>query len=101
MGAAKTEIEIDPEIVDLVPLFLSARIKDVDQLDFLSKAQQFDEMAKICHTIKGIARPYGFPSLESLAIDLEKECKSRNSEHAAELLSKMQDFVKNYRELDL
>jgi HPt (histidine-containing phosphotransfer) domain-containing protein len=93
----KTEIEVDPEIADLIPLFLNARSKDVDQLGVLSQQSNFDEMAKICHTIKGIARPYGFPSLESLAIEMEKECKNKNSNATTELLARMQEFVKEYR----
>lgn len=96
-SSLRTEIEVDPEISDLIPLFLSARCKDVDELESLSEKHDFEEMAKICHTIKGIARPYGFPSLESLAIEMEKECKNHNSDGASELLVKMQEFMRNYR----
>jgi len=96
--SVRTEIEIDPEISDLVPLFLNARCKDVEQLVLHSQKNEFDEMAKICHTIKGIARPYGFPSMEQLAIEMESECKNRNSERALALLNKMQEFIRTYSE---
>jgi HPt (histidine-containing phosphotransfer) domain-containing protein len=93
----KTEVEVDPEIIDLVPLFLNARRKDVETLGELSRRANFEEMAKICHTIKGIARPYGFPSLEQLAVEMERECKSKNSVRTDELLGKMKEFVGLYR----
>lgn len=96
MERQKTEVVVDPEIVDLVPMFIEARKKDVNDLEALAMTSNFEEMARICHTIKGIARPYGFPSLEKLAQELESECKNKNSEHANELLHRMQDFVALY-----
>ncbi len=94
----KTEIEVDPEIADLIPMFLDSRSQDAAKLEDLFKSENFEEMAKICHTIKGIARPYGFPTLESLAIEMESECKRKNAEKTLELVDQMQKFVRNYRE---
>lgn len=96
MSAIRTEVEVEPEIIDLVPHFLKARREDIDLLQSHFRGGRLEEMARICHTIKGIARPYGFPSLENLAVELERECKENNSKRAAELLNKMESFVKPY-----
>lgn len=77
-------------------MFLEARVKDVSKLERLAETSDFEEMARICHTIKGIARPYGFPSLEGMAKELEDECKKQNRERANELLNRMQEFVQVY-----
>jgi HPt (histidine-containing phosphotransfer) domain-containing protein len=93
---SKTEVSVEPEISELVPMFLEARVKDVSKLESLAETSNFEEMARICHTIKGIARPYGFPSLEEMAQELEIECKNKNPERAVELLHRMQEFVEIY-----
>lgn len=96
MELSRTEILIDPELNELVPGFCEARKKDLQDIgQFLSK-NDFVSVAKICHTIKGVARPYGFPTLETLSRQLEAAAKSNNSVLSLQLLKEMKSYMENY-----
>ena len=95
MANFKTEVVIDDDILDLVPKFLMAREKDLAKLDQYLEHRDFDSMAKICHTIKGIARPYGFPTLEKICIQLEDAVETQNSEKSQPLLKKMKEYLQS------
>lgn len=75
MTTLKTEVPVDEDILELVPFFLQSRETDIKKLNSLLSDKNFVEIARISHTIKGIARPYGFPTLEHLARELEDACK--------------------------
>lgn len=74
----QTEIKIEEEIMDLIPSFLQSREADFEKLKTFFDRGQYLEMGRIAHTIKGIARPYGFPTLETYARQLEDLSRNPN-----------------------
>ena len=96
MEMVKTEVNIDSDIYELVPGFSDARKKELDELyKFLNK-KDYLSIAKISHTIKGIARPYGFPTLEALFVRLEKAAKNADSQTCAEILDEVKLYFIDY-----
>ena len=95
-GVPRTEVEVDPDILELVPGFCESRKKDLNNLNTLVQASDFIATAKICHTIKGVARPYGFPTLENLAVKLETAAKESNQKSCLEILNSAQVYFKAY-----
>ena len=91
-----TEIEIDPDIMPLVGNFVEARKQDLNEIERLSAERNFTKIAKICHKIKGFARPYGFPTLETLSKDLELACRMDRGDDVAEIVSKMQGYLERF-----
>ena len=97
METSRTEVVIDSDISELVPGFCESRKKDLKNLtDFLDH-DDFLSIAKIGHTIKGVARPYGFPTLEDLAVKLEKAAKSNDKAGCSEILNSMSTYLKAYQ----
>lgn len=92
----KTEVPVDEDIATLVPNFIKSRNSDINNLKKLIEHNQFSEMAKIAHTIKGIARPYGFPFLEQMARELETACASSDTRSAEASLSQIEKYLKLY-----
>lgn len=96
MELSRTEILIDPELNELVPGFCEARKKDLQDIGQFLSTNDFVSVAKICHTVKGVARPYGFPTLETLSRQLEAAAKSNNSVLSLQLLKEMKSYMENY-----
>lgn len=97
METLRTEVVVDQDISELVTGFYESRQKDLKNLvNFLEK-EDFVSIAKICHTIKGVARPYGYPTLEELAVKLEKAAKSSDKLGSSEILNSMYTYLKAYQ----
>lgn len=92
----KTETQIDPEILEIVPLFLSSRKEDLKSISTHLENKDFESIRKIAHTIKGISRPYGFPSLEILSKQLEEHAKSQDIQHIRETFELIQSYLAEY-----
>ncbi|OFZ32044.1 MAG: hypothetical protein A2622_12500 [Bdellovibrionales bacterium RIFCSPHIGHO2_01_FULL_40_29] len=96
METSLTETTVDPDIYELVPGFCESRKKDLQALNTHLSANDFNAIAKISHTIKGIARPYGFPTLETLIIQLEKAAKTSDRMTCTKLLTEIDTYFKSY-----
>ncbi|MBC7753621.1 MAG: Hpt domain-containing protein [Moraxellaceae bacterium] len=92
----QTEVEVDPDILELVPGFCESRKRDLKNLNDYAAGNDFVAISKVSHTIKGIARPYGFPTLEILAVKLEKAAKEENSPLCLEILNSAHQYFKAY-----
>ncbi len=92
----RTEVDVDSDILDLVPGFCESRKKDLNNLSQHVASHDFVAIGKISHTIKGVARPYGFPTLESFAVKLEKAAKEQNHELCLEILNSADQYFKAY-----
>ena len=91
-----TEAKVDSDIYDLVPGFCESRKKDIKNLNSYLMAEDFNSIAKVSHTIKGIARPYGFPTLEMLIIKLENAAKLSDKITCSQVLSELNHYFKKY-----
>ena len=96
METVRTEVNIDSDIYELVPGFSAARKNELDVLHSFLDKEDFLSIAKISHTVKGIARPYGFPTLEALFVRLEKAAKSADSATCAQILEEVKQYFKDY-----
>ncbi len=96
MELSRTEVDVDSDIYELVPGFCKSRQKDLQNLNTFVSSDDFNSIAKVSHTIKGIARPYGFPTLETLVIQLEKAAKDQDKKKCAEVIAQMDSYFSGY-----
>ncbi len=96
MDMVKTEVVIDSDLHELVPGFSAARKKELETLNSRLAEKDFVSIAKISHTVKGIARPYGFPTLETLFVKLEKAAKAGDSAACSEILIQVNAYFQEY-----
>lgn len=96
MEMPHTEVPIDPDINELVPGFCAARKSEMKTLEEFFRNGDFESIKKISHTIKGIAAPYGFPTLGELFRNLEKSVVEKNADSAKEIFSNIQNYIERY-----
>lgn len=96
MENVRTEVEIDADICEFVPRFCESRRKDLQNLATYLAAEDFPAIAKVGHVIKGVSRPYGFPTLEKLAIEMEKGALIKDKAICLAAYDKMNDYLKKY-----
>ncbi|MCK6597555.1 MAG: Hpt domain-containing protein [Bdellovibrionaceae bacterium] len=92
----KTEIPVQREIEALSDFFINSRKKDIVSMEAYLIKENYDELEKIFHNIKGISMPYGYPTIGDLAKALEEACVKRDRESLTRNLNKLKDFLSKY-----
>jgi chemotaxis protein histidine kinase CheA len=70
-GSFFSEVVIDEDLLPVAKNYLNNRLFDTGRMIGLLEEGKLDQIAKICHSIRGAAAPYGYPSLQDLASDVE------------------------------
>ena len=96
----RTEEQVEEEIEPLVPDFLNNLTRDLKKNHTLLETNSFHDLARFGHKIKGIARPYGFPTLEDLARAFEQACLAQEKSKAHQLYDEMTNYVSKYSQID-
>ena len=91
-----SEVQVDEDIRDLVPGFLSARREELEHMRNLVQQNRFDEIARFGHTWKGIARPYGFPTLENLSREIEEQSRLQHAEGVRRVFSQITQYIASF-----
>lgn len=69
---AELNIQIDPDIADLVPGFIENRRQDVVALRLALADRDYARVKLIGHTMKGVGGAYGFPLISEIGEGLER-----------------------------
>ena len=75
-----------------VPDFIQRRKLDILEMSKALESDNFDQIAKVCHQIRGSADSFGFPGLSIMATQLETAANEHNDEHVKEILMKLFDL---------
>lgn len=73
----------DPLIADLVPGFVARRFEDLEQLDRALAAEQFEEIRRVAHKMKGSGLSFGFPRISVLGAELEQAAIAQDARDVA------------------
>lgn len=96
MHTPRTEVEIDPDIFELVPSFCQNRKDELEELCKNLEDNDFESIARTSHTIKGIARPYGFPTLEDFSRQLETAAKAKDATLCKKIIDQAKAYLTQY-----
>ncbi len=77
----------DPDMADLVEMFVDELPQRIDSLQSLFEQEQFKDLETLAHQIKGAGGGYGYPSLTDAARTLENALKEAGD------LTKMQNAL--------
>ena len=91
-----TEVPIEEDLQALVPIFLDARKDDMQRLQIFVESQNLDAIARLGHTIKGCAQPYGFPTLGTLCKELETAARASDLTEVNRLTSSIRQYLNQY-----
>lgn len=90
-------VKVEKDLEDLVPNFVANRKKDVKLLGDWIESQNFEEIRRMGHTLKGVCASYGFPQLGEFGKELEVHAKSENLGEISKIHQKMADFMNHYQ----
>ncbi|OFZ14850.1 MAG: hypothetical protein A2Z20_02390 [Bdellovibrionales bacterium RBG_16_40_8] len=91
-----TEIPIDSDLYELVPQFCDTRKKELAIIEEHLNNKDFFKVARICHSVKGIAKPYGFPTLEKLFRELEDMANAQDNLSTKKQLALIRAYFEKY-----
>ena len=75
-GPIQSDFDGDPQMRELIELFVSQMPSKATQLSALFEGQQLDELQRLAHQLKGAAGGYGFGVISEAAADLERSIKA-------------------------
>lgn len=87
----------DNELVGLLPDFVEYTISDFEKLTFAYGVNDYDGMRKICHTILGSAKSYGFTQMDQIVQKVKDAVVARDDQGIKDwyiVLSKYVEFLK-------
>ena len=91
----KIIIRIDPDLAELIPIFLENRKKDIKALKMALGGLDFATIQKIGHKIKGSAAGYGFDKISFIGKLLEQTGIKRDKENSRKLVECYSVYIKS------
>jgi HPt (histidine-containing phosphotransfer) domain-containing protein len=90
-------VEVDPDLEDLIPMFLDNRRKDVKVLTGALAGGDFEKIRFVGHDMKGAGGGYGFRGISEIGSRLEEAAK--NGDHATieDCIHDLSDYLRRVR----
>lgn len=90
-GPVRSDFADDPEMRELVEMFVADMPGRVEQMERLFEGRQIDELQRLAHQLKGAAGGYGFGAISEAAGDLEGSIKGL--EEAEALRGQIEELI--------
>ena len=97
METAAPVVEVDVELADLIPQYISNRWADLAFARQLLDKKDFELLARMAHRIKGSAASYGFGGLGDISATLETAAAQEDVEACAVALKRYDAYLRAVR----
>jgi HPt (histidine-containing phosphotransfer) domain-containing protein len=87
------ENERPENIQEYLPQFFENRKKDCLKAKAALKQKTYEDVARVGHAIKGVARPFGFPDLETMGLKLEEAGLSKDHNSCLKIVENIEKLV--------
>lgn len=89
------------DVTDLIPSYLERRTQEIDQMNKCIQDNDFKNLIRIGHQLKGSAKSYGFEELGQLGSELEQLAQDQENMPeiklvVAKIVNKITDYKKTY-----
>lgn len=74
----KYRVEVDAEILEIVPTFIEHRWQDVASLQDALAHGDPSLIRRVAHNLKGSGRSFGFGTITALGVRLERAARAEN-----------------------
>lgn len=85
--------EISSGVAALAPQYLSSKWKQMEEARGRLLEHDFEPVRRFGHNLKGTARGYGFPPLETIGRDLEAAAAAQQEAGISEQLDRLRQFL--------
>jgi HPt (histidine-containing phosphotransfer) domain-containing protein len=91
--AARIQIEVDPDLAELIPGFLANREQDVATIRTALPQGDLTLIRRIGHGMKGEGAAFGFDGLSDLGAELEQAALAADTSEIARLSDAIADYL--------
>jgi HPt (histidine-containing phosphotransfer) domain-containing protein len=98
--ATRVEARPDPDLMDLVPVYLERRHADVVALEDALKLGDMERVRILGHSMKGSGGGYGFDGITEIGLRLEDAGRSGDAGAARTGIEDLEDYLRNVEVLD-
>jgi len=88
-------VDIDVDLEDLIPDFLQNKRNEIGIIRASLNEDDFENIARIAHKIKGSGGGYGFTEMSKIAQMIEVSTKAKNKEEISNLLDRFIYYMDN------
>lgn len=92
-GENMHEQERPENIQEYLPQFFENRKKDCSKAKTALKQNSFEDVARVGHAIKGVARPFGFPELETMGLKLEEAGLQKDLNSCLKIIENIENLI--------
>ncbi|WP_419176559.1 Hpt domain-containing protein [Desulfosediminicola sp.] len=92
---AAVTVYVDIDLKEIIPLFLESRQEDIVKMRRAITECDFDKVARIGHTLKGVGGGYGFDFITDIGREIESAAKDENSQVISKLVKTMEESLAN------
>ncbi len=90
-------VKVDPDLEDLIPMFLDNRRQDVETLTEALAGRDFEKIRFVGHDMKGSGGGYGFQGISDIGNRLEAAAKNSDAETVETCIRELSDYLRRVR----
>jgi HPt (histidine-containing phosphotransfer) domain-containing protein len=94
MPGERIPIQIDPDLEDLIPMFLENRESDIVTIRQALAEGNFTRIRSLGHNMKGAGGGYGFDYITDLGGEIESCAIQGNAEPIGRLVDALEDYLR-------
>ncbi len=91
----KYQVTVEEDLREMAAEYLEKRRAEMPEWEALAAAKDIPTLTSHGHRMKGVGESYGFPELTRLGSELEVAGKAGDAAKAAEIITKIKDYVMN------
>ena len=89
---ARVTVEVDPDLIDLIPDFLTRKRADLQTMRISLESGDLATIAAVGHKIKGEGGSFGFDTMSEIGAELEASGKKGDRDSARQLVSDLSEY---------
>lgn len=93
MSADKIKVEVDSDLEDLIPTYLSNLDKNLQKIVDAITGGDFEQCRVLGHNMKGSGGGYGFHDLSRYGKQIEDAAKQNNADEIQKTLDQIRDYL--------
>ena len=86
-------VYVDSDLKELIPMFLENRAQNIEELEKLLTDNNYEDIEKLGHKIKGSGGGYGFDRVTELGREIEQAAAAENAEKLHDLIEELAEYM--------
>jgi HPt (histidine-containing phosphotransfer) domain-containing protein len=89
----KIVVHIDPELKELIPVYIENRNRDIDDMTEALENGDFTLIQSLSHSMKGSGGGYGFDTITDIGKVLEQAAKSGDKTKIKQYICELKNYL--------